>query len=90
MDKLELEKIVLKHGKWVKEEAGGERANLNGAHLKRAKLSGAHLRCVNLSYADMRRANLCSDLRFIPIIYSGYPHLSSILVRLINLLIYKY
>jgi len=58
MDKLELEKIVLKHGKWVRGEDGGEHANLIGATLSDANLRGANLTGAHLTGADLRGANL--------------------------------
>jgi len=58
MDKLELEKIVSKHDKWVREEDGGERANLRRAYLSGADLRGANLSGADLSGADLRGANL--------------------------------
>ena len=54
-----LEKILEDHEKWLNEEDGGERANLNGADLSDAILS-----FVDLRDADLRGANLSnSDLR---------------------------
>jgi len=58
MDKLELEKIVSKHGKWVRGEAGGEQADLSGANLSYGRLCGADLRDADLSGADLRDADL--------------------------------
>ena len=47
-------KIVLeRHRKWVRNEDGGEKANLSGANL-----SGAYLRDANLSGANLRDAYL--------------------------------
>ena len=47
-------KIVLeRHRKWVRNEDGGEKANLSGANL-----SGAYLRDANLSGANLSGANL--------------------------------
>ena len=37
----ELKTIVEKHGRWLREEEGGERADLSGADLTGADLSGA-------------------------------------------------
>ena len=54
----ELKEIIEKHGKWLKGEEGGERANLSGAYLSRANLSGAYLSRANLSGANLSRANL--------------------------------
>lgn len=39
----ELKKIIEKHGKWLREEEGGERASLTGADLSGAKLTGVKL-----------------------------------------------
>lgn len=58
MDKLELKKIVSKHGKWVREEDGGERADLSNADLRGANLRDADLRHANLRHADLRGADL--------------------------------
>ena len=38
----ELEKIIENHGKWLRDEAGGARADLSGACLSRADLTGAN------------------------------------------------
>ena len=39
----ELEKIIENHGKWLRDEAGGARADLSGADLTGARLAGAKL-----------------------------------------------
>ncbi|EGP9802861.1 pentapeptide repeat-containing protein [Listeria monocytogenes] len=52
MNQAELDVIIEKHEKWLR-DGYGERANLSYADLRRADLSGA-----NLSYADLRRADL--------------------------------
>jgi uncharacterized protein YjbI with pentapeptide repeats len=49
----QLPAIIVDHGKWLRFEAGGSRADLSGANLSRANLFGA-----NLSGADLSRANL--------------------------------
>ena len=54
----ELNLIVEKHGKWLRDEEGGERANLAGAKLARANLAGANLADANLAGANLARANL--------------------------------
>jgi hypothetical protein len=59
----ELKDILDKHGKWLRSEDGGERANLSranlsGANLSRANLSGANLSGANLSRANLSGANL--------------------------------
>ena len=43
MTKTELKAILDKHAKWLRDELGGERADLSGAYLSRANLSGANL-----------------------------------------------
>ena len=48
-----LKEILASHGKWLRGEEGGERADLNGANL-----SGAYLNGANLSGADLNGANL--------------------------------
>ena len=48
-----LQEIIKSHGRWLRNEEGGERANLRGANLRGADLSSA-----NLSGADLSRANL--------------------------------
>ena len=78
MTQEELNEIVRKHNLWLKNEEGGERADLSGANLScanlsranlsradlsRAYLSGANLSCANLSRADLSCANLsCANL----------------------------
>ena len=46
--------IVEKHGKWLRDEDGGEKANLCKADLCEADLCGADLRDANLRWADLR------------------------------------
>ena len=59
-----LKEIIASHGKWLRYENGGERANLGGADLRGAVLSGAVLRCAVLRCADLRGAVLSgADLR---------------------------
>ena len=53
-----LDEILDKHEKWLNDEDGGERADLQGADLRDADLRGANLRYANLQYADLRGANL--------------------------------
>src|SRR5574343_606866 len=64
----ELKVVLDKHRKWLREELGGERANLSRANLSGAYLSGAdlfradltraHLSGADLSRADLSMANL--------------------------------
>ena len=50
--------VLQRHAKWLKNEEGGEKANLRGADLRGANLLGANLRGANLRGADLRGANL--------------------------------
>ena len=59
-----LNEILEKHLKWLRDEYGGERANLRGADLYEANLYKANLYKANLRRADLRRADLRrADLR---------------------------
>ena len=53
-----LQEIIKSHGRWLRNEEGGERANLRGADLRGANLRGADLRGANLRGANLRGANL--------------------------------
>ena len=53
-----LEEILISHKKWLKNEEGGEKANLRCANLRCANLSNANLSCVDLSNADLSDADL--------------------------------
>ena len=60
-----LNEIIASHGKWLRCENGGERAdlcdaNLCDANLSNADLSDADLSDANLSDANLRDANLCN------------------------------
>ena len=55
----ELKAIIYKHAKWVRDEDGGERADLHDANLCNADLCGANLHDANLCNADLCDANLC-------------------------------
>lgn len=50
--------ILEKHKKWLRNEEGGECANLSGANLSSADLRGADLSHANLSSANLSSANL--------------------------------
>ena len=59
-----LKEILASHGKWLRCENGGERADLSGADLSGAYLNGANLSGADLSGADLsgaylNGANLC-------------------------------
>jgi hypothetical protein len=59
-----LQEIIKSHGRWLRNEEGGERADLRGADLSGADLSGADLRDADLSGADLSGADLSgADLR---------------------------
>ncbi len=58
MDKAKLAKIIEVHGKWLRDEEGGERAYLRGANLEGANLRGVYLRGANLGGAYLEGANL--------------------------------
>ena len=53
-----LKEIIVSHGKWLRDEDGGERADLKGAYLEGADLRGAYFRGVNLKGTDLRRADV--------------------------------
>lgn len=50
MNKEKLNDILEKHKKWLKNEEGGEQADLSGANLSSADLRYADLRYANLNY----------------------------------------
>ena len=53
-----ISEILRNHKLWLKDEDGGERANLRGASLRGADLRGASLRGADLRDADLRDADL--------------------------------
>lgn len=55
---IDLNDTVTKHGKWIRGEDGGLRADLRGADLKGADLGMADLRNAYLTGADLRGVNL--------------------------------
>ena len=54
----ELAKIVERHGKWLRNEDGGKRANLREENLSGAELSWSDLRRADLRGADLTGADL--------------------------------
>ena len=70
MKEEELKKILEKHLKWLKDEVGGERADLYNADLRYVKLRYDNLSNANLYNADLCYANLSNaklykaDLRY--------------------------
>ena len=89
----ELKTIIDKHGKWLRSEEGGEKANLSSANLSSANLRYADLSSANLRYANLRYANLSSaDLSYADLSYANlssadlrYADLSSANLRYANL-----
>ena len=64
MEENQLKNILKRHQKWIIDEPGGERADLQGADLREADLREADLRGADLREADLRGANLWeADLR---------------------------
>ena len=55
-----LQEIIKSHGRWLRNEEGGERADLSSANLSGANLRGANLRGADLSGADLSGADLSS------------------------------
>ena len=53
-----LQEIIKSHGRWLRNEEGGERADLSSADLSSANLRGAYLSGANLRGANIRGANL--------------------------------
>ena len=53
-----LNSIIASHGKWLRDEEGGKRANLRDADLRGAYLGDADLGGANLRGADLGDANL--------------------------------
>ena len=53
-----LNEIIESHGKWLRNEEGGKKADLRDANLGGADLGGADLRGADLRGANLRGANL--------------------------------
>ncbi|ENK9555986.1 pentapeptide repeat-containing protein, partial [Listeria monocytogenes] len=65
MNQAELDVVIEKHEKWLR-DGYGERADLRGANLRHADLRRADLSGANLRHADLRRADLSyADLNWI-------------------------
>ena len=59
-----LDEIIASHGKWLRDEEGGERANLSNAYLSNANLRNANLCGANFNHAYLSGADLRgADLR---------------------------
>ena len=55
-----LQEIIKSHGRWLRNEEGGERADLSSADLSSADLGSADLSSADLSSANLRGADLSS------------------------------
>ena len=65
MDQQKLKEILQKHSLWLRDEDGGEKADLRHCDLTRANLRDANLSSADLRYADLSSANLSSaDLSY--------------------------
>ena len=58
MEATKLREVLELHGKWLRDEAGGVRANLREANLRGTNLYGTNLSGANLREADLRGAYL--------------------------------
>lgn len=56
MTQTQLDRIIRKHGNWLRCEEGGERADLSGADLRGADLSGADIPKVERLHTKMAEA----------------------------------
>ena len=71
----ELKVILEKHAKWLRDDEGGEHANLRYADLRDANLQDADLRYANLKHADLQHANLQhADLQHADLRYADLQH----------------
>ena len=52
MKQAELDEILAKHKKWLNDEDGGERANLQDANLRGANLLNANLQDANINFCS--------------------------------------
>ena len=57
-----IQSILEKHRKWVYNETGGEKANLNWAYLEGANLEGAYLYGANLANAKLPHFQICPEV----------------------------
>ena len=74
MEENQLKNILKRHQKWIIDEPGGERADLQGADLREADLRGANLGDANLWRANLWEADLReADLREADLDYSCWP-----------------
>ena len=79
MNATELKDVLEKHGKWIRDEDGGESADLSYADLsyadlRYADLSGADLSGADLRGADLSRTNLSrANLSYADLDFSCWP-----------------
>ena len=79
MNATELKDVLEKHGKWIRDEDGGESADLSDADLsyadlRYADLSGADLSDADLRGADLSRTNLSrANLSYADLDFSCWP-----------------
>ena len=60
ISKEQLQEIIASHGKWLRGEEGGERADLHSADLSGADMHSAYLYGACLSEADLSGADPCA------------------------------
>ena len=78
MSEERLKEIIESHGKWLRGEENGQRANLSDADLSDADLRYANLSGANLRYANLSDANLSdADLR--------YANLSDYIIQIVRI-----
>lgn len=74
MTQNDINKILVAHKKWVKNEKGGRRADFRGDDLSGSDFKGAGLRHANFMVANLLAANLTgADIRGADIDYSCRP-----------------
>ena len=77
---MDIQKILDLHGKWLRNEPGGVRANLRNADLRYADLRNADLRYADLRNADLRNADLrYADLRYADLRYADLSNADGLL-----------
>lgn len=89
----ELKDILDKHGKWLRNEEGGEKADLSYTDLRSANLRSANLSYADLSSADLRSANLSwANLSWanLELADLSWANLSSANLSSANLLIFQF
>ena len=70
MTQQELNEILRKHKLWLDGKEGGERANMQSAHMRSANMQSANMQSAHMRSADMQCANMqradmqCADMRY--------------------------